>query len=347
VQPAQRLLWVQAPDVRDLVVGIPDGGRRLQGGLAVALAPAARLEISQIGPHGWERTLEILRAQQGDSTNVDFLLTSVSSELTDPSHTPLGSLVDLARFVQENRPGRVAVLNASSLIPRPPRGDHPARRQAEALSLRIRQLNLTVMEASHATGLSVVDADQLVAERTLPEKVIGPFDYSPQVCEALQSRLVSILQELGFAERSVMEARIPFVRQAGQLTVERWLKSEGDLVAVDDALCEIRLGNIREMTRPTSALVLASIEGRTPLFRALLSRERLRQRNRDATLPLVAGESAVLRRILRPAGAGVQPGDAVALLTRNLETPIVGSGTKRGMFGVAMRSTDPRIEVLL
>jgi hypothetical protein len=347
VEPRQRLLWVQAPDTGDFVVGIPDGGRKLEVGLALAVAPSARLEITEIGPQGWERTLKLLRTQRGDLANVDFLLTSVSSELTDPSHEPLECLIDLARFVQDEHSGRLAVLNASSLVPRSPRGDDSTVRKAEALSLRIRQLNLVCMEASNATGLSVVDADQLVAEKTLPGKIIGPFDYSPQMCEALQSRFVSILHELGFAERSVMEARVPFVRQAGQLTIERWLKSEGDLVTIEDAICEIRLGDIRRMSRPTSALVLASIRGRTPRLRTLLSRERVRQRTRDATLALVAGETAILRKILSPVGAGVRSLDAVALLTADRETPIGDASATRGQFRTAMRSTDARIEILL
>jgi hypothetical protein len=346
VPPTPRLLWVEAPDVRDLVVGIPEGGRKLEGGLALGLAPSARLAITGIGNQGWGKTLELLRTEEPVSTSTDLLLTSVSSEFLDPSQEPGRCLIELARLVQEDRSGRVAVLNASSLTTRG-RGGARARSDADALSLRIKRLNLLVMEASHEAGLSVVDADQLVAERNTPEKVAGPFDYSPPICEALQSRLVSILHELGFADRTVMEARVPFVRQAGQLTVERWLKSEGDVVAIDEAICEIRLGNIQRMTRPTNAIVLASIKGRTPLFRTLLSRERVRQRIRDATLPLVAAESAYLREILRPAGAGVHSGDVVALLTRDLETPIVAPSTKRGAFRATMRSPDPNIEVLL
>jgi hypothetical protein len=333
--------------VRDLVVGIPEGGRKLDGGLALGRAPSARLAITGIGNQGWKKTLELLRTEEGVSKGTDMLLTSISSELLDPSPEPRECLTELARFVQEDRQGRVAVLNASSLIPRPPSSNFRARSDADALSLRIRQLNLLAMEASHATGLSVVDADQLVAEKSIPEKVTGPYDYSRPVCEALQSRLVSILHELGFAERSVMEARLPLVQQADQLTVEKWLKSEGDLVAIEDAICEIRLGNVREMTRPTSALVLATIKGRAPLFRTLLSRQRLRKRTRNATLALVAGEPAILRKILRPVGASVRSGDAVALLTPDLETPIADSSTRRGLFRAAMRSTDPSIEILL
>jgi hypothetical protein len=341
VPPARQLLWVRAPDLRDLVVGIPEGGSKLDEGLAVAVAASTPLEIREMAGRGWAKTLELLRGED----DVDLLLTSVSSELTDPSPEPREGLIDLARFVQEDREGRVAVLNASSLVP----GGTDARTgdDGNPLDLRIRQLNLAVMEASHATGLSVVDVDQLVAETRASGKVTGPFDYSPEVCDALRSRLVSVLDELGFAERPVMEARVPFVRQARELTVETWCKSEGDVVAAEDVICELRLANLRRMTRPTSAIMLASIEGRTPLLRSLLSRERERPRAWDAILSVVALESAVLRKILRPAGADVRSGDALAVLTRDLETPIDGSNTRRDTFRTAVRTADPLVGHLL
>jgi len=341
VPSARQLLWVRAPDLRDLVVGIPEGGRKLDAGLAVAVAASTPLRIREMAGRGWAKTLEFLHGED----DVDLLLTSVSSELADPSPEPREGLIDLARFVQEDREGRVAVLNASSLVP----GGTDVRTgdDGNPLDLRIRQLNLAVMEASHSTGLSVVDVDQLVAETRVPGKVTGPFDYSPEVCEALRSRLVSVLDELGFAERPVMEARVPFVRQAGELTVDGWFKSEGDLVDADDLLCQLRLANIRRLSRPTSAVVLASIEGRTPLLRSLLSRERVRRRTRDAVLPLVAREGAVLRKILRPPGAGVRPGEPLALLTRDLETPIDGSSTRRDTFRTVVRTQDPLIDTLL
>jgi hypothetical protein len=338
---ARRLLWVRAPDLRDLVVGIPEGGRKLDAGLAVAVAASTPLEIREVAGRGWARTLELLRGED----HVDLLLTSVSSELADPNPEPREGLIDLARFVQEDREGRVAVLNASSLVP--PGTDPRTGDDANPLDLRIRQLNLAVMEASHSTGLSVVDADQLVAESSVPGKVAEPFDYSQEVCESLRSRLVSILDDLGVAERSVMEARVPFVRQARDLRVERWLTSEGDLVAVDDVLCELRLGNVREMTRPTTAVVLASIEGRTPLLRRLLSRERVRQRGRDAILPLVACEGAVLRKIVRPAGSEVQIADPLAVLTRDAETPIDDSSTRRDTFRAVVRTGNAMADILL
>ena len=66
------------------------------------------------------------------------------------------------------------------------------------------------MEASKATGLSVLDADRLVAEMRLPVKVRGVLGYAPEVDGVLRTALSSILGELGYADRAVMGVRVPF-----------------------------------------------------------------------------------------------------------------------------------------
>ena len=345
---ARRLVCIQAPDLRDLLVGAGEGGRKLERSLSLAIAASTPLMITEIGAQGWAGTLEYLQSD-GDEGADDppVLLTSVSSELADPSPDARESLIQLARFVQEDRRGRLAVLNASSLVPRARTAAESRHGERDPLDLRIRRLNLAVLEASHATGLSVVDADQLVAEMNAPHKVVAPFDYSPEVCDALQARLVAILDDLGFVERSVMEARVPFISGGGELTVESWLKTEGDIVGAEDVICELRLGRIRQMACPRSAIDLAAIDGRKPLMRVLFSREQERWMVRDTVLPLVARDSGFLRRILRPAGAKVRAGDHLAVFTRDAETHIDESTNGVGTFRAVLRTENPVAEMLL
>jgi hypothetical protein len=330
-----RLLAAGAPDLRDLLLAKPDG-RKLDGGLGDSLGPSTDIEVVLIGARGWAGTLEELAGDTEEHEGPQVVITSVSSEISDPSAEPAERLIELARAV-EARGGRVVVLNGSTLVPGDP------GRDGEPLDLRIRRLNLAAMEASHATGLSVLDADRLIAESPLPRKVVGPFDYSPEMCEALRSGLISILDELGFAAHSVRQARVPYVRKATDLAVARWLKTEGEAVAPDDVLCELRLEGMRMMTRPTSAVVLASVGARKPAIRRLVSRDRVRRRASDVVVSLVARDTAVLRRILRPEGASVRSGDGLALLTREPDTPLDAS-SRPELFRAVLHTDDPVVE---
>jgi hypothetical protein len=330
-----RLLAAGAPDLRDLLLPKPEG-RKLAGGLEDALGASTDIEVAWLADRGWAGTVEELAGNIQAPEGPHVVLTSVAAEASDPSAEPADRLAELARAA-EARGERVVVLNGSTLVP------GADGRDGEPLDLRIRRLNLAAMEASHATGLSVLDADRLIAESPLPRKVLGPFDYSPETCEALRSGLISILDELGFAARSVREARVPFVRKATELAVAGWHKAEGDAVAPDDVLCELRLGGMRMMTRPTSAVVLASVGTRKPPIRGLVSRDRVRRRSSDVVVSLVARDAAVLRKVLRPEGASVRSGDGLALLTREGDTPIDATSRPQ-LFRAVLHTDDPVVE---
>ncbi len=181
-----------------------------------------------------------------------MLLTSASAELEDPSREPRAALVELAGFVRERLNAHTVVLNASTL--QPAASDQPAASERsgvlepdEPASLRIRRVDLAAMEASHESGLSVLDADRLAAEIRLADKVRGPYEYAPEINGALRSMLASILGELGFAQRALMEAHTPYIRQVVAISVEEWLKSEGDVVTAGDVLCRLRLSGLRRL----------------------------------------------------------------------------------------------------
>lgn len=339
-----RLLVVPAPDVRDLLLGSADGGGKLEEDLEDALSPTTTVNIIKASPRGWAGTLEDLdRRTAFPDLGPHVFLTSVSSEVADPSPRPVRALTELSRRVQAAG-GRGVVLNASTLTP----GENlvPGRLgDAEPLHLQIRRLNLAAMEASHATGLSVLDADRLVAQASLSHKVAAPFDYAPEVCETIRSALISVLEELGFAERFIMEARVPFVPKVTKLTVRRWIKAEGDSVAEGDVLCELGLDGVTIMTRPTSAMVLASI--RRPGIRSLFSRERVKRRSTDAVVSVVARDTAHLREIVRPAGAQVRVGDRLAVLSRGRDMPISRSAGSLHPFPAVLRTDDPTLDHLL
>jgi hypothetical protein len=326
-----RLLHFQAPDVRDLVIGAPQG-RKVAHDLASATGLGERLVVLAAAPGGWAANLAAVR-EAGDRTGpLDVVLASVSGEVAAPSPEPAEALLALARHVHD-RGGRLLVLNASVLT----RGAAPESMDGDPTALRIRRRNLEVLLGSKATGLCIVDADRLVAEISDPAKLAGTFDYASSVCETLQAEVVRILLELGIAaERSVTELRVPFVRRATDLVVERWAKSEGDRVEPGDVVCELRLLGVQSIHRPTNALVLASITGREPLVRRIFGRERVRHRAVDATVSIVSADSGVLRRIVGSSGTTVREDDTLAVLTPRSDSPM-DAGGELARFRAAVR----------
>lgn len=143
-----------------------------------------------------------------------------------------------------------------------------------------------------------------------------------------------------------MELRVPFLRQATDLKVERWLKVEGERIAPDEVICELRLVGIRMVTRPTNALVLASINGREPLIRRMFSREGIRRRDRDIAVSVVACEGGVLRKITGQNGAALRASERLALLT-NLEDTPINDDVKPSVFRAVARTDDASGELLL
>jgi hypothetical protein len=333
------------------MLGKTDGGTKLERGLAQILSEASETRFHVVPEIGWAATDRLLPTRFPVGTGeFDVLVTSASAELSDPSENSLQALEGLSRSIRERYDAHLVVLNGSSLATSPPM---PARSRFGVigrLDLEIRRLNLTIMEASSATGLSVLDADRLIAETRSTGKVLGPFDYAPHACETIQSSLASVLGELGLAARSALEIRAPFVRQA-DLTIGQWCKAEGERIAKGEIVCELRVAGLRKMTRQTNALVLGAINGAVPLVRRLVPYERVRQRRGDrrmnAVLPLVAAQTGVLRKVLLPTGSTIHPGAALAILTSDGDTPIDDVHRGRAVFRAVVKTDDPFLEAIL
>lgn len=345
---ALRMSFVGSNDLEALIQGDSDGDAGVHEDLTAIMSASTAIDATRINPGGWGATLDSLRSDAPtEARRFDVLLTSASAELADPSHQPREALIGLSRYSREQCHGHVMVLNGSTLLGPYEEARLDGPRVGEPLDLRVRRLNLAIMEASNATGLSVLDADRLVAETRLRGKVTGPFGYAPEINGMLRSALASILGSLGFAERALMEVRMPFIREVAAVSVVRWLKSEGDSVAPGDVMCQLRLSGLRKLKRPRTATVLASIEHRGPVLERFLTRERVQRRTLDAVVSLVAGDGAVLRNVVRPAGMAVPPGDVLAVLSGDDNTPIADADLKASPFRAVIRTDDPKLEALL
>ena len=183
-----RVAFVGSPDLRGLLLEDPDADP--ERALTSSLSTSRHMELSQLPPQGWTSTLVSLRSN-GVTNHFDVLLTSATAELDDPSRDPADALIELTRFVGERRHASVVVLNASTLLLGTDTDGRPAR-EPEPLDLRIRRLDMATVEASKATGLSVLDADRLVAEMRLPVKVRGVLGYADEVNGVLRHALIDV-----------------------------------------------------------------------------------------------------------------------------------------------------------
>jgi hypothetical protein len=344
---ALRLSYVASEDLRALLFGTAGADTALHEDFAAFLSGATTVEVARVGAGGWATTLDALRSWPAEgSDGIHVLVTSALAELADPSADPNEALASLARFVMERSKGHVIVVNGSTLAVADEGGGHGGPNGGEPLDLRLRRLNLAIMEVSNATGSSVLDADRLVAETRLPAKVNGALGYSPKILRILRSALVSMLGALGLAERAAMGVRLPYIRDVTAVSIDRWLKSEGDFVAAGDVMCQLRLSGLRKLQRPRSATVLASIDRRAPLIERILTRERVRQRTLDEVVSLVAGEGAVLRKVMLPAGASLESGDVLAILSGD-EGVEIDDLLKPSPFRAVIQTDNPMIEAFL
>src|SRR4029453_9226477 len=97
---------------------------------------------------------------------------------------------------------------------------------------------------------------------------------------------------------------------------------------------------------PRAATVLASIDHRPPLLERLVTRERVQHRRRDWEASLVAADNGVVRKVLRPAGSSVRPGDALAILSEDGQAALDPTLTA-SPFRAVIRTDNPKLEALL
>jgi hypothetical protein len=101
------------------------------------------------------------------------------------------------------------------------------------------------------------------------------------------------------------------------------------------------------LNRPTSAVVLASINGSGHGLRRLVRQERIGRRRLDARISIVACESAVLRKVVRQVGDDLHSGDLLAVLSGDAEAQVDEPVAGAGLFRASLRSEDPSVEAFL
>ena len=79
----------------------------------------------------------------------------------------------------------------------------------ETIPLRVQQLNRIIIEISVKEGISIIDADRVLAELGARDNVPSALEYSAEACKALCEETLRVLADVGFFEKR------PLIMQMG------------------------------------------------------------------------------------------------------------------------------------
>jgi hypothetical protein len=176
-----------------------------QGSMAVTLRRASAETAGGL--------LEELRADQASLADVDVLVLSVASEVgasgtaTEVAHRYEGVMEKLIGVAKEHGV-HVVVFNGSSFDPNDTTSWYAG--VADTPALFVQRLNRSLIQLSILDGISIVDADRIIAEVGGRSDVERLLAYSPQVSDLLCQELVRVLEDYGFFENR------PLLTQVGR-----------------------------------------------------------------------------------------------------------------------------------
>lgn len=207
-QPRLRILAIGGADLTDVIASTKNGGSKLTSGLSEKLADAyqGKFTVDVTNHHAvtMKELGDIIPGLNGDP---DVVLLSVLSDVTGKGHLDTDSFEAEARKVAnslKDKGAHVIFSNVSTIDPLDTVTNYHGL-QDDPPSLRAHKTALAILDLSNQLGVSVVDADRLLAEMGAAPHVekIGHYDAeaSDIVCEEIKR----ILEDYGFFEnRPVM-----------------------------------------------------------------------------------------------------------------------------------------------
>lgn len=206
-------------DLEDCILSKAEGGRKLEVGLSDLTRQRHGVHVAvtrePAGPSGSLRE-EIERALEQGVVPVgrpDVMLFSTYDDLSTPDSFSIESYrADMdwvVRTLKREMGSHLIFLNASTVDPNDLTANYHGLPRWP-FSPRAHQVDAVLMELSFTHGISIIDADRVLAELGASNHVVAPLDYSLDACRALCTELVRILEDYGFFEER------PLVMQMGQ-----------------------------------------------------------------------------------------------------------------------------------
>jgi hypothetical protein len=194
-------------DVRDAILASSDGGGKATVGLRELVREryngAFDLVVTYEPADHCTVLLHELRKEAGGrfaglAEEPGVVVLGVSSDLETGADEFSRTMPEVVRILKHDIGAHVLVQNCSSI-------DHDDSTInyhgiPHTLAERIHRLNLRVIELSILEGISVIDADRIVAEFGGAAHVAAPLDYSDAVCDALCSEYLRVLEDYCFFE---------------------------------------------------------------------------------------------------------------------------------------------------
>jgi hypothetical protein len=211
------VLLQASQDVLDSLLPIETKGRELQRGLAARVEElthgSTAVKVRRASAETAEGLLEELRSNQAALADVDVIVLSVASEVSpsgsaaEVAHRYEGVMEQLIGLARE-RGVPVIAFNASSFDPDDTISCYAGA--ADTPVLFIQQLNRSLIRLSMLDGISIIDADRIMAEIGGRSHVERLLSYSPHACDLLCQELVRVMDDYGFFEDR------PLLAQVGQ-----------------------------------------------------------------------------------------------------------------------------------
>lgn len=216
-----KILLRGGDDLADSLLSVGEGGRALPRGLRGLMEEKqnAAFQVELIrepcngsclpAPDGGNGLGPQSRSLLFDET-IDVVALSMQPDIlgSAPVQQFKDGLLRLIRAIKQHSGAHIIAYNCSSLDPEDATYNYHG--VGEPLSVRIQRFNLALLECSVLEGISIIDADRLVAELGGLKQVEKALCYSAGALQGTAREFLRVLEDIGFFENR------PLLKQLGR-----------------------------------------------------------------------------------------------------------------------------------
>ena len=209
-QPRLRILTIGGDDLTDVIASSKDGGRKLASGLREKLATAYEGKFDvDVTTHPAVTMKELGDIVPSLKASPDVVLLSVLADVTGKGHLDTDAFEADARRVANSLKemgAHVIFANVSTIDPHDTVTNYHGLSD-DPPSLRAHKTALAILDLSNQLGVSVVDADRLLAEMGAAPHVEKIGHYDTQASDVICEEIKRILEDYGFFENRPLMAQ--------------------------------------------------------------------------------------------------------------------------------------------
>lgn len=209
-QPRLRILTIGGDELTDVIASSKDGGRKLASGLREKLATAYEGKFDvDVTTHPAVTMKELGDIVPSLKASPDVVLLSVLADVTGKGHLDTDGFEADARRVANSLKemgAHVIFANVSTIDPHDTVTNYHGLSD-DPPSLRAHKTALAILDLSNQLGVSVVDADRLLAEMGAAPHVEKIGHYDSQASDVICEEIKRILEDYGFFENRPLMAQ--------------------------------------------------------------------------------------------------------------------------------------------